>query len=110
VSEDVPPVKGWGMNGQKLEFHWGLPVDAAGQLPDGQKFNDVRELKRLLMKDEVAVARNIVRQLSIFATGSPFRFSDREQIEGVLDRSKSKEYGMRTLVEELVQSELFQTK
>ena len=37
VSDDVPPVKGYGMNGQKLEFHWGLPADSAGELPDGRR-------------------------------------------------------------------------
>ena len=38
------------MNGQKLEFHWGLPVDCAGELPDGRPFKDVRELKKLLVQ------------------------------------------------------------
>ena len=56
MSADVPPVKGYGMNGQKLAFHWGLPVDSAGQLPDGRDFKDVRQLKAMLAKDEVAVA------------------------------------------------------
>lgn len=110
VSKDVPPVDGYGMNGQKLEFHWGLPVDSAGELPDGRPFNNVRELKKLLLTDETVISRNLVRQLSIFATGAPVRFSDRPEIESILNRSKSSQYGVRTLIEELVQSELFQTK
>jgi hypothetical protein len=110
VSNDVPPVKGYGMNGQKLEFHWGLPADSAGELPDGRPFKDVRELKRLLMTDEAPLARNLVRQLSVFATGAQVRFSDRDEIEAVLNRAKSSHYGVRTLIEELVQSQLFQTK
>ncbi len=110
VSKDVPPVKGYGMNGQKLEFHWGLPVDSAGELPDGRPFTNVRELKKLLLTNEPAIARNLVRQLSIFATGAPVRFSDRPEIEDILNHSKSSQYGVRTLIEELVQSELFQTK
>ena len=110
VSKDVPPVDGYGMNGQKLEFHWGLPVDSAGELPDGRPFTNVRELKKLLLTDQSAISRNLVRQLSIFATGAPVRFSDRPEIESILNRSKSSQYGVRTLIEELVQSELFQTK
>jgi hypothetical protein len=110
VSADVPPVKGYGMNGQKLEFHWGLPTDSAGELPDGRPFKDVRELKRLLLTDEAPLARNLVRQLSVFATGAPVRFSDRDEIEAVLGRAKSGHYGVRALIEELVQSQLFQTK
>ena len=110
VSDSVPPVKGFGMNGQKLEFHWGLPVDSAGELPDGTPFEDVREFKQLLLKDETTLARNLVRQLSVFATGAPVGFSDRPEIEAVLDRAKAREYGVRTLIEELIQSSLFQNK
>jgi hypothetical protein len=110
VSDDVPPVKGYGLNGQKLEFHWGLPADSAGELPDGRPFKDVRELKKLLVTDDVTIARNLVRQLSIFATGAPVRFSDRDEIEAILARAKGSHYGVRTLIEELVQSHLFQTK
>ena len=110
VSTDVPPVPGYGMNGQKLEYHWGLPADCAGELPDGHPFKDVRELKKLIAKDETAIARNLVGQLSVFGTGAPVRFSDRTEIQGVLDRSKASQYGVRTLIEELVQSALFQTK
>jgi hypothetical protein len=110
VSADVPPVKGHGMNGQKLEFHWGLPVDSAGELPDGRPFKDVRELKKLLLKDEAAVARNLVRQLTVFATGAPVGFSDRPEVEAILARARAREFGVRTLIEELIQSPLFQNK
>jgi hypothetical protein len=110
VSDGVPPVKGYGLNGQKLEFHWGLPVDSAGTLPDGRPFKEVREFKKLLLKDEAALARNLVRQLSVFATGAPVAFTDRAQIEAILGRAKASEFGVRTLIEELIQSELFQNK
>jgi hypothetical protein len=110
VAKDVPPVDGFGMNGQKLEFHWGLPADCAGELPDGRQFKDVRELKKMLVGDQTVLARNLVRQLSIFATGAPVRFSDRPEIESVLTRAKASEYGVRSLIEELVQSELFLNK
>jgi hypothetical protein len=110
VSNDVPAVSGYGVNGQKLEFHWGPPVDSAGEVLDGRTFKDVRELKKLILADEAAVARNLVRQLLVFATGAPAGFSDRTEIEGVMARAKASGYGVRTLIEELVQSELFQTK
>jgi hypothetical protein len=110
VSNGIPSVNGYGMNGQKLEFHWGLPVDAAGELPDGRAFHDVREFKKLLLKDEAALARNLVRQLSVFATGAPVGFSDRREIEAILARARAREFGVRTLIEELIQSQLFQSK
>ena len=54
VSEKVPPVKGFGLNGQAFAFHYALPVDSAGALPDGRPFKDVRELKRLLVRGRAA--------------------------------------------------------
>ena len=52
ASEDVKPVWGFGMNGQAFQWHYGLPADSAGALPDGRSFKDVRELKAMLVKDE----------------------------------------------------------
>ena len=89
VSDKVPPVKGHGMNGQAFAFHYALPVDSAGELPDGRPFKDVRELKKLLAQDEVPIARNLVRQLTVFATGAPVRFSDREEVEKILAAAKA---------------------
>ena len=110
VSEKVPPVKGFGMNGQAFAFHYALPVDSAGALPDGRPFRDVRELKRLLAQDERQLARNLARQLTVFATGAPVRFSDREAIEAILDATEGGRYGVRSLVHAIVQSDLFRNK
>ena len=110
VSEKVKPVKGHGLNGQAFAFHYAQPVDSAGELPDGRPFRDVRERKKLLVQDEVPVARNLVRQLTVFATGAPVRFSDRDEVEKILAAAKGNEYGMRSLVHAVVQSEFFRNK
>jgi hypothetical protein len=110
VSDKVPAVKGYGMNGQAFQFHYALPVDSAGTLPDGRPFKDVRELKKLLAQDEAAIARNLVRQLTVYATGAPVRFSDREEVEKILAAAKPGRYGVRSLVRAVVQSELFCNK
>jgi len=101
---------GFGKNGQPFDFHLAQPVDASGQLPDGRKFQDIRDLKRLLLDDEKQIARNLAQQLVVYATGAPVRFGDRPQIEQVLARADSSHYGVRSLVHEIVQSELFRNK
>jgi hypothetical protein len=107
---DAAPVPGFGKNGWPFAFHLALPVDPSGQLDDGRTFSDVRDFKQLLLKDEAQIARNLARQLSVFATGSPVRFSDRPKIEAILERTKAKEFGIRAIVNELIQSELFLNK
>jgi hypothetical protein len=102
--------KGIGKNGQPYAFHLGPPVDSSGALPDGRKFEDIRGLKRLLLADERQIARNLTRQLLVFATGAPVRFGDRPDVEKILDRARPSQYGVRTLIQEIVQSDLFQSK
>ncbi len=99
--------EGIGHGGQKLLFRYAQPVDAAGELADGRKFADIRQFKRLLLDNEIQLARNLAQQLTVYATGAPVLFSDRGQIEKILERASANHYGVRMLIHELVQSELF---
>ena len=101
---------GFGKNGQPFTFHEGPVVDASGKLPDGRKFADIRELKRLLLADNRQIARNLTRQFIVYATGAPVHFGDRPQVEQILDQTAAKGYGVQSIVQAIVQSELFQTK
>lgn len=101
---------GFGKNGQPFEFHPGPNVDASGELPDGRSFSDIRELKRQLLSDEKQIARNLASQLVVYATGAPVRFGDRLQVEQLLALAAPSHYGVRSLIHELVQSELFKSK
>jgi hypothetical protein len=104
------PARGFGHNGWPQAFFYALPVDPSGATADGRAFKDVNEFKQLLLQDERQIARNIVKQLSIFATAAPVRFSDRARIEQILDQARASQYGLRSIVEEIVQSELFLNK
>lgn len=103
-------VAGYAKSGQPYEFHLTQPIDPSGDLPSGGKFQDVRELKRLLLQDERQIARNLVNQLVIFSTGAPVRFGDRPKVEAILDRTASKNYGLKSLIEAIIESELFRNK
>jgi hypothetical protein len=85
-------------------------VDPSGQLVDGRPFRDVRELKALLLQDEAQIARNLARQLAVYATGAPVRFADREAIEHMLQATAPGGHGVRSLVHEIIRSDLFLNK
>ena len=110
VSEKEKPATGIGMNGQRFVFYYAQPVDCGGQLPDGRAFANVRQFKKLLLAGEPAIARNFVQQLVVYATGAPVRFSDRAEIERILARTADRHYGVRSLVKEVIRSNLFQSK
>src|SRR5262245_32976550 len=109
-AKDKVPEVGLGKNGWPFDFYYALPVESQGQLPDGRKFNDVRELKRLILQDQAQIARNLARHLVVYATGAPTRFSDRAAIEQILEQTKADQYGVRSLVHAIVESEIFLNK
>jgi hypothetical protein len=101
---------GFGKNGQPFAFHLAQPVDASGAMPGGGAFRDVMELKKVLLKDERQIARNLAGQLIVYATGAPVRFGDRARVEAILDRAAPTGYGLRSIIKEIVRSDLFQRK
>jgi hypothetical protein len=110
MDEAEPAEKGLGKNGQPFAFYYALPVDSSGVLPDGRKFSDIRDLKRLLLADERQLAINLARQLTVYATGGPVRFGDRTEIDKIVDASRPSQDGLRTIVHQIVQSDLFRNK
>jgi hypothetical protein len=94
----------------RVKLRLGSAVDATGVLADGRTFADINGLRALLLKDEDALARNLAQQLMIYATGAGIRFSDRAAIDAIVAKTKATNHGLRSLVQEVVASELFQTK
>jgi len=109
-AKDKIPALGQGKNGWPFEFHYAQPVESQGQLPDGRKFNDIQEFKQLILQDEPKIARNLTRHLIVYATGAPIRFSDRATVEHILEQTKADQYGVRSLVHAIVESDLFLNK
>jgi hypothetical protein len=110
-ADGVKPEPGIGLSGQPFAFRYGLPVDSAGTLENGPSFKDIREFKQLLLDhEERTVARNLVGQLTTYATGAPIGFTDRRQVEDILDKTRDSGWGVRSIVHGIVQSDLFQFK
>jgi hypothetical protein len=82
-------------------------VDASGTLADGRRFRDVRDLKKMFAANDRQLARNLLQQLTIYATGTPARFSDRAEIEKMLDSCAPGGYRSRDLAHALVRSRIF---
>ena len=82
-------------------------MDASGTLADGRRFRDVRDLKAIFAANPRQLARNLLHQLTVYATGTPVRFSDRAEIEKMLDSCAADGYRTRDLVHALVRSRVF---
>jgi hypothetical protein len=98
------------VNGHHIEYHFGLPVDCAGVMPDGRPFADVDALRALLAAEPERLARAFAAHLVTYATGEGISFADRAAVDAIVSRTKAKGYGLRTLLHEVIQSELFRGK
>ncbi len=88
----------------------GFAVQAGDVLPDGKRFEDSDEFKKLLLANPDPILRTLAEKLVVYATGNPVRPADRPAVDGILQRVRARNGGLRTLVYELVQSELFLNK
>ena len=93
-----------------IGFKLGPSVDSTGELPDGRKFGSIGEFQALLAGDSRRLLKSLAEQLTVYATGRPLAFSDREHIAAIVGRTQEHGGGIRTLLHELIQSRLFATR
>jgi hypothetical protein len=86
------------------------PVDPSGQMPSGEAFDDFAGFQALVLEKPEVLAANMVRQFVMYATGGEIRYSDRREIDRIVVQTRSSDYGIRSLIDAIVQSELFLTK
>jgi hypothetical protein len=93
-----------------IAFKLGPTVVPSGITPEGQPFTDIAAYQKLLAGRPDRLAKNIAQQLAVYATGRPISFADRDEIAAIVERSGQRGGGLRTLLHELIQSSLFQTR
>lgn len=98
------------LHGKRIEFHDGPVVDSSGEMPDGREFKGVNELRNLLAAEPEKLARAMTQHLITYATGAEVSFADRAVVERILKQAQDKRFGLRSLIHEIIQSELFRQK
>ncbi|MFT5326933.1 MAG: mono/diheme cytochrome c family protein [Planctomycetaceae bacterium] len=106
-AENVDKIAGIDRAGHDFAYTLTGNVDASGQLLDGRIFRDINELKEILVSNDRQLARNLLHQFTVYSTGTPVRFSDRSEIEVMLDACSGNGYRVRDLLHALVQSRIF---
>jgi hypothetical protein len=92
-----------------ISFKLGPKIDSSSQLLDERTFADITELQDLLAGDTRALLHNLAKQFLIYATGRDIAFGDRPALDDIVARAEMSGGGIRTLIHEIVQSDLFQT-
>ena len=97
------------VEGRRMPYHKGLKVDPADTF-NGEKFQNIDELKQLLLKDKDQLVRALAEKLVTYATGAAPTALDKPEIDAIVRKVRDKNYGVRALVHEVVQGKLFQHK
>lgn len=98
------------VDGRRMPYFKGKKVDAADITAEGDRFENVDGLKQILLKDRRRLARALTTKLVAYATGGAPQASDQSAVDAIVARISSRDYGLRTLIHAIVQSELFQGK
>ncbi|MEL7500604.1 MAG: DUF1592 domain-containing protein [Planctomycetota bacterium] len=100
--ENFDAIGGW-----RTQYGKGLPVDASGELPNGETFEDVRHLRTLLIERHEQFTRTLTEKLMTYAIGRELEIGDRPAIDEILSELAQKKGGLRDLIRLVVLSEPF---
>ena len=98
------------VDGRRMPFRKGKKIDPSDVTEDGQPFQNIDEFRQLLLRDKEQIANALTSKLITYSTGRAPQASDRDAVEAIVANVNAKEYGLRSLIHEIVQSELFQHK
>ncbi|MDG1895376.1 MAG: DUF1592 domain-containing protein [Fuerstiella sp.] len=101
--ENFDPIGAW-----RTQYGKGLPVDASGQLPSGEKFDDIRHLRMLLIERHEQFTRSLTEKLLTYAIGRELEIGDRPAIDRISKETADNDKGLRDLIHAVVASESFQ--
>lgn len=84
------------------------PVDTSGELPTGQSYQDIDELKQVLLERKQLFAKCLTEKMLTYALGRELTFGDRATVNGILEDLDRRGNGLQDLVELIVTCEVFQ--
>ncbi|MGI9243064.1 MAG: DUF1588 domain-containing protein, partial [Verrucomicrobiales bacterium] len=106
--ENFDPVGAWRGHYMISRKRRGAEVDASGQLPGGELFEDVTGFKDLLLVRGPQFTRTLTERLLSYATGRRMELAhDRPEIDRIVGELNAAGGGMRSLIELCVASSIF---
>ncbi len=103
--ENFDPIGGWRSNYGK-----GPVIDTSGELPNGQRFDDVAGLKRVLLQRKDQFARMLTERLLTYACGRRIEGLDRPAVDEIVATTAKENFRLRDVIEAVVTSPTFRSK
>jgi hypothetical protein len=100
--ENFDAIGGW-----RDEYGKNLPIDASGELPNGDAYSTILEFRKHIIKREAQFTRSLTEKLLTYGTGREQVPTDRSAIDAILRQMKQDNKGLGDLIEAVVLSKVF---
>lgn len=87
-----------------------LPIDGSGKMPDGTSIDGPPGIKEYLKARPDQFTRCLTEKLFIYALGRRLSFTDRDDVDRIVNLMPKLDYGLRELIIQVVASEPFRSK
>lgn len=109
LDSELASLPGHQQRGKRL-WNDGLPVDSSGITPEGDRFQDIHELRTILARQPEKLAWGVTWHLLTYATAMPADPLDRQAVQEIVNSAAADDYGLRNIIHALVQSKTFRWK
>jgi mono/diheme cytochrome c family protein len=96
--------------GRRRDIEAGIPIDAAGGLPDGSRFADVEGLENALLRRPELFVGTVAEKLMIYASGRGLEYYDAPAIRTVVREARTKDFRLSSIILGVVKSQPFQMR
>lgn len=100
-------VGGKGKRVGKHRYEAGPDVEKGWTRSDGTAFADFREFRRQLLQQRETIARALAAKLLVYGAGRPVSPADENVVKSVATAARGNNFGLRSLIHAVVESEFF---
>jgi len=87
-----------------------VKVDPSGVTPDGVHFKAFDSWRAIYLRRPEILTHAFARQVLSYGVGGKFRFSDRPHLEEIVAQASEKGYGLQSIIQAALSSEIFLNK
>lgn len=100
--ENFDPVGQW-----RTSYAKQVPIDAAGQLPNGDRYDSIVGFKKIMLKQQDLFLRSLTSKLLAYAIGRQIEAEDRPMIDQIITELSQQGYGFADLIQLVASSDAF---
>ena len=110
--ETFDPIGRWRTKYPKRNGKGSAPkIDSSGKFPSGETYKDFADFKTVLLQQRHRLfVRNLITQLLTYCTGRHMERTDQFEIEDIQSKVQQESNSLRTMVVEVLTSEIFRSR